>query len=48
MHFLVFLDSKDICICLVGQIDFKVSETCLRVANSRGVIAIGGQVDAKR
>ena len=25
----VFLYSKDICICLVGQIDFDVSETCL-------------------
>ena len=28
----VFLYSKDICICLVGQIDFYVSETCFRVA----------------
>ena len=28
----VFLCSKDICICLVGQIDFNVSETCKRFA----------------
>ena len=28
----VFLYSKDICICLVGQIYFNVSETCERVA----------------
>ena len=28
----VFSYSKDICICLVSQIDFNVSETCLRVA----------------
>ena len=30
--FLYFFYSKDICICLVGQSDFNVSETCLRVA----------------
>ena len=28
----MFLYSEDICICLVGQIDFIISETCLRVA----------------
>ena len=28
----VFLYSKDICICLVDQIDINVSETCLCVA----------------
>ena len=29
--FLVFLYSKDICICLVRQIGFNVAETCLSV-----------------
>ena len=32
LYFMVFLYSKYICICLVGHIDFNVSETCLRVA----------------
>ena len=31
-YFLVFLYSKDICFCLVSQIDFNVSETCFRAA----------------
>ena len=33
LYFLVFLCSKDICICLVGQFDFNVSETCFRVVH---------------
>ena len=31
--FFAFFYSKDICICLVGQVDFNVSETCLRVVH---------------
>ena len=32
LYFFVFLYGKDISICLVGQIDFNASTTCLRIA----------------
>ena len=32
LYFYVLLCSKDVCICEVSPIGFKVSETCLRVA----------------
>ena len=37
LYYLVFLYNKDICICLVGQIDFNVLETCL-VANHEALL----------
>ena len=40
LYFLIFLCSKDICICLVGQIGFYLWEICVKCRHSRGVIAM--------